>query len=402
MKPDAYIYDAVRTPRGKGKSSGSLNVVKPLDLLVGVLDALKDRNGFGRNVIDDVIVGCVTQVSDQGACIARTAVLESNYGDSPPGQTVNRFCGSGLESVNQGAAQVASGFQDLVVCGGVESMSRVQMGSDGGALFDPCMILGRGIVPQGVSADLLATLCGIGRDDVDTFAVVSQRRAAQAIETNAFARSIIPVVDEAGLTVLDRDELPRPDTTVEGLAKLNASFKMMGEAFGLDSVLRQAYPQVEKVNHIHHAGNSSGIVDGAAAVLIGNQAAGQTHGLTPRARIRAAAVVGDEPVVMLTGPMPATELALKKAGMSIGDIDLFEVNEAFAAVPLAYMQHFGIDADKVNVNGGSIALGHPLGATGAMLLGTALDALEDRNLSTACITLCIGGGMGIATIIERI
>ena len=400
--PDAYIFDAVRTPRGKGKSSGSLHVVKPLDLLVTVLDALKARNGFGVDVIDDVVVGCVTQVGDQGACIARTAVLQSGYGERPGGQTVNRFCGSGLEAVNQGAALVASGFQDLVVCGGVESMSRVKMGSDGGALFDPELVLGRGIVPQGVSADLLATLRGIGRNDVDTFAVNSQRRAAQAIETNAFATSLIPVLDESGLTILDRDEHPRPSTTVEGLSKLNPSFKMMGEAFGLDAVVRKAYPAVEKINHIHHAGNSSGIVDGAAAVLVGNKAAGETHGLTPRARIRAAAVVGDEPVVMLAGPMPATEHALKKAGMAIGDIDLFEVNEAFAAVPLAFIDHFGVDADKVNVNGGAIALGHPLGATGAMLLGTALDALEARNLNTACVTLCIGGGMGISTIIERI
>ncbi|MFT7626142.1 MAG: acetyl-CoA C-acetyltransferase [Myxococcota bacterium] len=402
MLPDAYIFDAVRTPRGKGKDSGSLHIVKPLDLLVQVLDAVKDRNDLKPDTVDDVIVGCVTQVADQGACIARTAVLRSGLGDRPAGQTVNRFCGSGLEAVNQGAAQVASGFQDLVISGGVESMSRVKMGSDGGALFDPEMIMERGIVPQGISADLIATLEGFSRHDVDSFAVDSQRRAAAAMENGAFARSLIPVTDASGLTLLDRDEQPRPDTTVEKLGKLNASFKMMGEGFGLDSVLRRAYPQVERVTHVHHAGNSSGIVDGAAAVLLGNQAAGQRAGLTARARIRAVAVVGAEPVIMLMGPMPATELALKKAGMSISDIDLFEVNEAFAAVPLAFMKHFDVDHSKVNVNGGAIALGHPLGATGAMLLGTALDALEKRDLNTACVTLCIGGGMGIATIIERV
>ncbi|MFT5433966.1 MAG: acetyl-CoA C-acetyltransferase [Myxococcota bacterium] len=400
--PDAFIFDAVRTPRGKGKDTGSLHIIKPVELLRGVLNALQERTEFGENVIDDVIIGCVTQVADQGACVARTAVLLSNYGDLPPGQTVNRFCGSGLEAVNQAAAQVASGFQDLVVAGGVESMSRVKMGSDGGALFDPDLILGRGIVPQGVSADLLATLNGITRDDADAFAVNSQRKAAIAQAEGYFQKSLIPVLDQSGLTVLATDEFPRPSTTVEALGKLRASFQMMGEGFGLDTVIRKAYPHVERVNHIHHAGNSSGIVDGAAAVLIGNEAAGKRHGLKPRARIRAAAIVGDEPVVMLAGPMPATELALKKAGMSISDIDLFEVNEAFAAVPLAFIKHFGVDPEKINVNGGAIALGHPLGATGAILLGTALDELERRNLQTACITLCIGGGMGISTIIERV
>jgi acetyl-CoA C-acetyltransferase len=402
MNPDAFIFDAVRTPRGKGKATGSLHVVKPLDLLVTVLNALQDRSDFGQNVIDDVIMGCVTQVSDQGACIARTAVLQSNYGDKPPGQTVNRFCGSGLEAVNQAAALVASGFYGLVVAGGVESMSRVKMGSDGGALFDPSLVLGRGIVPQGVSADLLATLRGITRDQADSFAVESQQRAAVAQAEGYFGKSLVPVEDEAGLVVLAEDEYPRPSTTVEGLAKLRPSFQMMGEAFGLDTVVRKAYPHVEKIEHIHHAGNSSGIVDGAAAVLVGNAAAGKAHGLTPRARIRSVAIVGDEPVVMLAGPMPATELALDKAGMQISDIDLFEVNEAFATVPLAFMQHFDVPRDKVNVNGGAIALGHPLGATGAMLLGTALDELERRGLGTACVTLCIGGGMGIATIIERV
>ena len=402
MIPDAYIFDAVRTPRGKGKDSGSLHVVKPLELLVQVLDAIQARNALAVDSVDDVIVGCVTQVSDQGACIARTAVIQSGLGERPPGQTVNRFCGSGLEACNQAAALVASGFQDLVIAGGVESMSRVTMGMDGGALFDPELVMGRGIVPQGISADLLATLYGISRADVDTFAAESQARATVAQAERHFDRSLIPVRDVAGMVVLDRDEHPRAGTTAEGLGKLKPSFQMMGEAFGLDVVVRRAYPHVERIEHIHHAGNSSGIVDGAAAVLLGNRRTGEARGLTPRARVRAVGVVGAEPVLMLAGPMPATELALKKAGMTIGDIDLFEVNEAFAAVPLAYMQHFGLDHSRVNVNGGAIALGHPLGATGAVLLGTALDELERRGLSTACITLCIGGGMGIATIIERV
>ena len=399
---DAYIYDAVRTPRGKGKDSGGLYTVKPTDLLVTVLDALQARNGFGKNVIDDVVIGCVTQVSDQGACIARTAVLQSGYGDTPPGQTVNRFCGSGLEAVNQAAALVASGYQELVVGGGVESMSRVKMGSDGGALFDPEMVQKRGIVPQGVSADLVATIGHLSRQDVDRFAVASQDRAIAAIDKGSFGKSIIPVRDESGLTVLDHDELPRRGTTMEALAKLNPAFQMMGEMYGLDAVLRKAYPQVDKINHVHHAGNSSGIVDGAAAVLVGSKAAGDKLGIKPRARVRAVAIVGDEPVIMLTGPMPATEKALAKAGMNIRDIDLFEVNEAFAAVPLAFAHHFDLSLDRINVNGGAIALGHPLGATGAMLLGTVLDALEERDLQTGLITLCIGGGMGIATIIERV
>ena len=399
---DAFIYDAVRTPRGKGKESGGLYTVKPLDLLVTALDGLQERNGFGADVIDDVVVGCVTQVSDQGACIARTAVLRSGYGDGPPGQTVNRFCGSGLEAVNQAAALVASGYQDLVVGGGVESMSRVKMGSDGGALFDPELIQNRGIVPQGISADLVATTRGFSREDVDAFAVTSQERAIAAIDAGKFAKSLISVKDDNGITILDTDELPRRGTTVETLSSLNPSFQMMGEMYGLDTVLRKAYPAVDKVQHVHHAGNSSGIVDGAAAVLLGSKEAGARLGIKPRARVRSVAVVGEEPVIMLTGPMPATEKALAKAGMQIGDIDLFEVNEAFAAVPLAFMQYFDLDHDRVNVHGGAIALGHPLGATGAMLLGTALDALEERDQQTALITLCIGGGMGIATIIERV
>ena len=402
MNPDAYVYDAVRTPRGRGKDSGSLYTVAPITLLAGVLDAVQQRNELGEDVVDDVVVGCVTQASEQGSCIARAAVLLTGLGDGPPGQTVNRFCGSGLEAVNQAAALVASGFQDLVIGGGVESMSRVKMGSDGGALFDPILVQGRGIVPQGISADLLATLRGISRDDVDRFALASQERAVAAQDAGAFSRSIVPVTDASGLPILEVDELPRRDTSLEKLAKLNPAFQMLGVQFGLDTLTRKVYPAVERIEHIHHAGNSSGIVDGAAAVLVGNEAAGARHGLSPRARIRACAIVGDEPVLMLDGPIPAAKKALDKAGMEIGDIDLFEVNEAFAAVPLAFMQHYDVDHDKVNPNGGAIALGHPLGATGAMLLGTALDALEDRDQNTALVTLCIGGGMGIATIIERV
>lgn len=400
--PDAFVYDAVRTPRGRGKENGALYTVSPLHLLTTVLSALRDRTGLDPDQVDDVVMGCVTQTGEQGSCIARTAVLAAGYGQRPAGVTVNRFCGSGLEAVNQAAATVASGFSDLVVAGGVESMSRVKMGSDGGAMFEPEMVLSHGIVPQGISADLLATLRGIDREQVDTFALQSHSKAVAAVDRGAFDNSLIPVRDESGLTVLAADELPRRDTTMARLAKLEPSFRMMGEQFGLDSVTRKAYPQVERIRHIHHAGNSSGIVDGAAAVLVGNQRAGEGLGLAPRARVRAVAVVGDEPVLMLAGPMPATERALARAGMSAQDIDLFEVNEAFAAVPLAFIQHFGIDPDRVNVNGGAIALGHPLGATGAILLGTALDALEERGLGTALITLCIGGGMGIATIVERV
>lgn len=400
--PDAFVYDAVRTPRGRGKENGALYTVSPLHLLTTVLSALRDRTGLDPDQVDDVVMGCVTQTGEQGSCIARTAVLAAGYGQRPAGVTVNRFCGSGLEAVNQAAATVASGFSDLVVAGGVESMSRVKMGSDGGAMFEPEMVLSHGIVPQGISADLLATLRGIDREQVDTFALQSHSKAVAAVDRGAFDNSLIPVRDESGLTVLAADELPRRDTTMARLAKLEPSFRMMGEQFGLDSVTRKAYPQVERIRHIHRAVNSSGIVDCAAAVLVGNQRAGEGLGLAPRARVRAVAVVGDEPVLMLAGPMPATERALARAGMSAQDIDLFEVNEAFAAVPLAFIQHFGIDPDRVNVNGGAIALGHPLGATGAILLGTALDALEERGLGTALITLCIGGGMGIATIVERV
>ncbi|MCB9744609.1 MAG: acetyl-CoA C-acetyltransferase [Alphaproteobacteria bacterium] len=400
--PDAWVYDAVRTPRGRGKSSGALYTVPPLHLLTTTLNALQARNGLDTDRVDDVVMGCVTQTGDQGACIARTAVIAAGWGDHAPGVTVNRFCGSGLEAVNHAAVMVGSGFYDLVVAGGVESMSRVRMGSDGGAMFDPEMVLDHGIVPQGISADLLATLRGFSRQDVDQFAVDSQDKASAAQAAGAFDRSIIPVVDEGGLPVLERDEHPRAGTTLEGLGKLQPSFAMMGTQFGLDALTRKVYPQVARITHVHHAGNSSGIVDGACGVLVGSRAAGERAGITPRARVRAMAVVGDEPVLMLAGPLPATERALEKAGMAIGDIDLFEVNEAFAAVPLTWLEHFGVDHAKLNVHGGAIALGHPLGATGAMLLNTALDALEDRGLGTALITLCIGGGMGIATIIERV
>ena len=400
---DALIYDAVRTPRGRGKESGSLHTVHARTLLVTALDAVMARSDLGPEVVQDVIVGCVSQVGEQGSCIARTAVLASaRLGDAVSGATVNRFCGSGLEAVNQGAAVVASGQAELVISGGVESMSRVAMGADGAALMEPDMMLGRGLVPQGVSADLLATLRGIRRADVDGFALRSQQRAAAAQQAGRFDRSIVPVLDEVGQPLLARDEYLRPDTTLAGLAALKPSFRMMGEQFGMDALTRQGYPHIEAIDHIHHAGNSSGIVDGAAAVLIGSAAAGARHGLRPRARIRSFAVVGDEPILMLAGPMPASERALQRAGMTIRDIDLFEVNEAFAAVPLAFMQHFDLDAERVNVHGGAIALGHPLGATGAVLLGTLLDALEDRDLSVGLATLCIGGGMGIATIIERV
>ncbi len=399
--PDAWIYDAVRSPRGRGKENGALYVTRPIDLLAQSLDALRQRRDLDTAAVDDVVIGCVTQTGEQGACIARFAALQAGWDFDAPGVTLNRFCGSGLEAINHAAAMVASGFHDIVVAGGVESMSRVRMGSDGGAIWDAETQWSVGAVPQGVSADLLATLHGIDRAQADAFALRSQQRAAAAQAAGAFDRTLVPVRDPSGLVLLDRDELPRADTTIEKLNALKASFEVMGTQFGLDNLTRRRYPQVEKIRHIHTAGNSSGIVDGAAAVLVGNAAAGATLG-RPRARVRAVALSGEEPLIMLTGPLSATQRALKKAGMSIHDIDLFEVNEAFAAVPLWWMQALGVPEEKVNVNGGAIALGHPLGATGAVLLATALDALEDRGLSTALITLCIGGGMGIATIIERV
>lgn len=399
---EAYIYDAVRTPRGKGRSSGSLHTVKAVDLLAGALGALRDRSDLDTAQIEDVTMGCVTQTGEQGSCIARTAVLLSGYDELVPAVTLNRFCGSGLEAVNGAAAKVASGFMDLVVAGGVESMSRVKMGSDGGAIWDPAMEFDYGIVPQGISADLLATLNGFSRKDVDEFALRSQKLAAAAMERGAFDKSIVPVVDMNGRTLLAHDELPRPDSTIEGLGKLKAAFQMMGVQFGIDSLTHKRYPHVEHIDHVHTAGNSSGIVDGAAALLIGNKAIGEKLGLKPRARIRSIAAIGDEPVIMLSAPAPASKRALKKAGMNASDIDLWEINEAFAAVVLYTVQELGIDMDRVNVNGGAIALGHPLGATGAMLLNTVLDELEAQDKATGCATLCIGGGMGIATVIERV
>lgn len=399
---DAFIFDTVRTPRGRGKSNGSLHTVRPVDLLVTTLRALAERNHLKTEEIDDVVIGCVTQSGEQGQCIARTASLLAGYDLDVPGVTLNRFCGSGLEAVNHAACMVGSGYFDLVVAGGVESMSRVEMGSDGGAMMDPATEFVLNTVPQGISADLIATLRGFSRHDVDAFAVRSQQRAAAAWEAGHFARSVVPVRDMNGLVVLDRDEHVRADTTLEGLAKLKPSFEMIGKNFALDELTKKTYPNVEHIRHVHHAGNASGIVDGSATVLVGSAKAGERHGLKPRARIRSVALTGSDPIIMLTGPIPATQRALKKAGMAIGDIDWFEVNEAFAAVPLMFIDEFGVDPDKVNPDGGSIALGHPLGATGAMLLGTALDAMERKGLGTGLITLCIGGGMGIATIIERI
>ena len=398
----ALIYDAVRTPRGKGKASGSLHSVRPIELLSRTLESVRDRNELDTSQVDDVIAGCVTQSGEQGSCIARFAALAAGYDQSACGVTINRFCASGLESVNQAAAMVASGFADLIVAGGVESMSRVPMGSDGGAIWDAQTQWEVGSVPQGISADLLATLRGITRDDADAFAAESQARAQKALATEAFAKSVVPVKDQNGLTILDRDEYPRAGTTTETLAALKPAFEMIGRQFALDHLTKATYPQVGRIEHIHTAGNSSGIVDGAAALLIGSEDKGKSMGLEPRARIRALAATGSEPILMLDGPIPATRKVLERSGMQLSDIDLFEVNEAFASVPLAYMQEFDIDPAIVNIHGGAIALGHPLGATGAMLVGTALDLLEERDQTTALITLCIGGGMGVATVIERI
>lgn len=398
---EAYIYDAVRTPRGRGKSDGSLHEIQPVDLLATVLKAIKDRHDLDTSYIDDVIMGCVSPIGEQGADIARTAVLAAGYAQSVAGVQVNRFCSSGLEAINMAAAYVMSGQVDMLVAGGVESMSRVPMGSDGGALMmNPQIISQHKIVPQGISADLIATKYGYSRNDVDTFAVESVRRAVAAQAGNRY-KSVVPVKDEIGVTVLDRDEGIRPDTTLESLGKLKPAFEMMG-GMGLDALALLKYNDLVNINHVHHAGNSSQLTDGAGALLIGNKATGEKLGLKPRAKIKAFAIVGSEPTIMLTGPVPATEKILRKAGMNIGDIDLFEVNEAFAAVPMLFMEHFGVDHSKVNVNGGAIALGHPLGATGAILSSTLIDELERSNKSTGLVTLCIGGGMGIATIFERV
>ncbi len=399
---DAYVFDACRTPRGRGKDTGALYTVRPIDLLATVLTALRDRNGFAPADVEDVVVGCVTQTGEQGTCIARMAALQAWGGLEGPGVTLNRFCGSGLEAVNHAAAMVGAGFADLVVAGGVESMSRVPMGSDGGSMFDPDFQWRVGSVPQGISADLIATLRGYSRADLDGFAVETQRRAGLALARDAFKRSLVPVKDRNGLTILAVDEHPRPDATVASLSQLQASFAMLGTQFGLDALVRRAYPAVDRIEHVHHAGNASGIVDGAAAVLVGSKAAGEKLGLKPRARIRGVGLAVSEPLIMLYGPMPASRKALARAGMTPADIDLYEVNEAFACVPLAFMDDLGVPREKINVNGGSIAFGHPLGATGAMILNTALDELEARGQSTALATLCIGGGMGIATILERV
>ncbi len=398
----AFIYDAIRTPRGKGRKDGALHEVKPVDLLAGTLAALQRRHGFDTARVDDVVMGCVTPVGEQGACIARTAALKAGWDFRAAGVQVNRFCASGLEAVNLAAQKVASGWEDLVVAGGVESMSRVPLGSDGGAWAqDPATSLATAFVPQGIGADLIATLEGFTRDDVDAYALASQQRAAAAQGEGRYDRSVVPVTDAIGLTILERDEFIKPRTTLEGLAALKPSFADLG-ALGFDAVAIGRYPQVERIEHVHTAGNSSGIVDGAAAVLIGSEAMARELKLDPRARIVATALSGADPTIMLTGPMPATRKALAKAGLAIGDIDLFEVNEAFAAVPMRFMKELGVPHDKVNVNGGAIALGHPLGATGAMLLGTLLDELERRKLRRGLVTLCVGGGMGIATIVERL
>ena len=399
---DAYIYEHLRTPRGKGKKDGSLHQATPVWLLRTLLQALQQRTALDTSLVDDVVLGCVTPVGEQGADIARTAVLDAEWAETVAGVTQSRFCASGLESVNLAAAKVKSGFEDLVVAGGVESMSRWTMGSDGGAWFmDPRINQKLGFVPQGVGADLIATLEGFTRTDVDGFALRSHQRAAAARAEGRFKRAIVPVVDIAGLTLLAEDETIRANASLEALAKLDPSFAMMG-AMGFDATALRKYTTVERIEHVHHAGNSSGIVDGAALMLVGSSEGGAKAGLKPRARIRAAAVIGSEPTIMLTGPTPACRKALAKAGMSPRDIDLWEINEAFAVVPMKTARDLGVDLDRVNVNGGAIAMGHPLGATGCMLLGTLLDELERRNLSTGCATLCVGGGMGIATIIERV
>jgi acetyl-CoA C-acetyltransferase len=399
---EAYIFDSVRTPRGKGKKDGSLHQVTPVNLLAQLLHALQQRNRLDTSQVDDVVLGCVTPVGEQGADIARTAVLYAGWDQSVAGVTQSRFCASGLESVNLAAMKVMSGQEQLVVAGGVESMSRWAMGSDGGAWFmDPRVNQSTGFAPQGIGADLIATLENFSRSDVDNFALQSQKKAAHARAEGYFKKSLVPVTDLNGLVVLDHDEYIRAQTTIENLAALNSAFEQIGQ-MGFDATALRKYTTVEKINHVHHAGNSSGIVDGAALVLVGSKEMGQKLGLTPRARIVATAVTGSEPTIMLTGIAPAARKALAKAKMSAKDIDLFEINEAFAAVVMRAIRDLDIDPARVNVNGGSIAMGHPLGATGAMILGTALDELERSGKRTALISLCVGGGMGIATIIERI
>lgn len=403
MSTNAYIYDAIRTPRGKGKKDGSLHTVKPVSLVVGLMKALEQRNpSLDTSKIEDVVLGCVTPVGDQGADIAKTAALAANWDEKVAGMQLNRFCASGLEAVNTAAMKVASGWEDLVVAGGVESMSRIPMGTDGGAwAMDPATNIQTNFVPQGIGADLIATLDGFSREDVDAFAVNSQQKAAKAQAAGKFDQSRIPVTDQNGVVILDHDEFIRADTTVEGLSNLKPSFQMMGQ-MGFDETAKLKYPQVEEINHIHHAGNSSGIVDGAALVLIGNEAIGKELGLTPRARVVSVALTSTDPTIMLTGPAPAAKKALEKAGLTAEDIDIYEVNEAFASVVMRFQKELNVPWEKINPNGGSIAMGHPLGATGAMILGTLLDELERTEKRYGLATLCVGGGMGIATIIERV
>lgn len=398
-----FVYDHVRTPRGRGKKDGSLHEVPSVRLAAKMLEAVRDRNGLDTSTVDDIIMGCVDPVMDAGSVIPKAAAFEAGYSTRAPGMQISRFCASGLDAVNFGAAKIAQGADDIVIAGGVESMSRVGLGMSGGSWFmDPSVNLPAYFMPQGVSADLIATKYGFSRDDVDAYAVESQKRAAHSWEKGYFKKSVVPVKDQNGLTILDRDEHMRPGTDMQALASLNPSFQMPGEMGGFEAVGIQAHPEIEKINYVHHAGNSSGIVDGAAAVLLGSKAGGESMGLKPRARIRAFANIGSDPALMLTGPVDVTEKLLERADMKLSDIDLFELNEAFAAVVLRYMQAFDIPHDKINVNGGAIAMGHPLGATGAMILGTVLDELERRDLNTALVTLCIGAGMGTATIIERV
>lgn len=399
---EAYIYDAIRTPRGRGRKDGSLHEITPIQLATQQLEAIRDRNDIDTANIDDVIMGCVAPVGEQGSNIARVAAINAGYAETTAGFQINRFCASGLEAVNLAAAKVMSGEADMAIGGGVESMSRVPMGSDGGAMAsDPAVAFGSYFVPQGISADLIATKYGHSRDDVDAYAVESQKRAKAAWDDNRFANSIVPVKDVVGMDVLDHDEFMRPETTMQSLGALKPSFVEMG-SFGFDNVAIQKYPEIERINHVHHAGNSSGIVDGSAAVLVGTKEMGEKLGLKARAKIKSMASIGSEPTIMLTGPSFAAEKALKRAGMSKSDIDVWELNEAFASVVLRFMEALDVDHSDINVNGGAIAMGHPLGATGAMILGTVLDELERSGKSTALATLCIGAGMGTATIIERV
>ncbi len=400
---DAYIYDHVRSPRGRGRANGALHEVTPIDLAAQMLVSLRERNDLDTAALDDVVMGCVSPVGEQGSVIPRTALLNAAYDECVPGKQLNRFCASGLEAVNSAAAQIMAGQSDLTIGGGIECMSRVPMGSDSGAMHaDPAIAYKLYFAPQGIGADLIATKYGFSRSAVDAYAVESQKRAAHAWDSGYFARSVVPVVDHIGLTLLEKDEHMRPGTTADDLAGLKAAFEIPGQQAGFDAVALQKYPDIERIDHVHTGGNSSGIVDGCALVLLGSREAGESQGLKPRARIRGFSSIGTDPTIMLTGPVPSAEKVLKRCGMSTADIDLFELNEAFASVVMLFMQTLEIPHDKINVNGGAIAMGHPLGATGAMILGTVLDELERRDLETALVNLCIGGGMGTATIIERV